>query len=602
MTANQPKPLLPVANRPIMEHVLRLLRRHGFTDTVVTVQFLAALVRNSCGNGEDFGMALQYATEEMPLGTAGSVKNAEDALRDEPFLVISGDALTDIDLTAMVRFHKEQGALVTVGLTRVPDPLEFGIVIADDDGRIQRFLEKPTWGQVFSDTVNTGIYVMEPGGLAEVPPGGSVDWSGDVFPKLLKGGAPLFGYISDGYWEDVGTHESYLKAQADVLARRVQTDIAGFEVSPGVWVAEGAEVDTDAVLTGPLCIGDYAKIEAGAHLREYTVIGSNVVVKEGAFLHRAVVHNNVYIGQGVTLRGCVIGKNTDVMRLARIEEGAVVGDECVIEPEAYLSAAVKVYPLKTIDAGAVVNTSVIWESRGQRTLFGPRGVSGLINVEVTPELAVRLASAYATTLRKGSTVTTSRDVSRAARTLKRAVQGALNASAINVIDLEAQALPVARFETSSRGYSGGIALRTTPGDPQSIDLIFLDESGAELSQADQRKLERVFSRQEFRRAFPGEIAELSYPPRVVESYTHELLRCIDMSGVREADLRVVADCAGGTTSLVLPSLLGTIGVDVHTLHNRLDEVSPNETLAEQRAGLQRLADAVCTSKAAFRAQ
>ena len=599
MTANQPKPLLPVANRPIMEHVLRLLKRHGFDETVVTVQFLAALVRNYFGDGEEFGMSLQYATEEMPLGTAGSVRNAEDALRDDAFLVISGDALTDMDLSALVRYHKDNGALVTVGLARVPDPLEFGIVITQEDGRIQRFLEKPTWGQVFSDTVNTGVYVMEPEVLAEVPPGEIVDWSGDVFPKLLKRGAPLFGYVSDGYWEDVGTHESYMKAQADVLAGRVQTDIAGFEVSPGVWVAEGAEVDPDAVLSGPMCIGDYAKIEAGAHLREYTVIGSNVVVKEGAFLHRAVVHNNVYVGQGVTLRGCVVGKNTDVMRLARIEEGAVVGDECVIEPEAYLSAGVKVYPFKTIEAGAVVNNSVIWESRGQRTLFGQRGVSGLINVEVTPELCVRLASAYATTLKKGSTVTTSRDVSRAARTLKRAVQGALNASAINVMDLEAQPLPVARFETARGNYSGGIALRTTPGDPQSVDIIFLDERGAELSQAAQRKLERVFSRQEFRRAFPGEIAELSYPPRVTDMYTQEVLRCVDLSGVKDANLKVVADCAGGTASLVLPSLLGRIGVEVHTLNNKLDEVSPTETVAQQRAGLQRLAEVVSSAKAAF---
>ncbi|HEY1626986.1 MAG TPA: mannose-1-phosphate guanyltransferase [Streptosporangiaceae bacterium] len=599
MTANQPKPLLPVANRPIMEHVLRLLKRHGFDETVVTVQFLAALVRNYFGDGEEFGMSLQYATEEMPLGTAGSVRNAEDELRDDSFLVISGDALTDMDLSALVRYHKDSGALVTVGLARVPDPLEFGIVITQEDGRIQRFLEKPTWGQVFSDTVNTGVYVMEPEVLAEVTPGEVVDWSGDVFPKLLKRGAPLFGYISDGYWEDVGTHESYMKAQADVLAGRVQTDIAGFEVSPGVWVAEGAEVDPDAVLTGPMCIGDYAKIEAGAHLREYTVIGANVVVKEGAFLHRAVVHNNVYVGQGVTLRGCVVGKNTDVMRLARIEEGAVVGDECVIEPEAYLSAGVKVYPFKTIEAGAVVNNSVIWESRGQRTLFGQRGVSGLINVEVTPELCVRLASAYATTLKKGSTVTTSRDASRAARTLKRAVQGALNAAAINVVDLEAQPLPVARFETARGNFSGGIALRTTPGDPQSVDIIFLDERGAELSQAAQRKLERVFSRQEFRRAFPGEIAELSYPPRVVDMYTQELLRCVDLSGVKDAGLKVVADCAGGTTSLVLPSLLGRIGVEVHTLNNKLDEVSPTETVAQQRAGLQRLAEVVSSAKAAF---
>src|ERR1700746_3241260 len=263
MTANQPKPLLPVANRPIMEHVLRLLKRHGFDETVVTVQFLAAMVRNYCGDGEDFGMSLQYATEEMPLGTAGSVRNAEDALRDEPFLVISGDALTDMDLSGLVRFHKDKGALVTVALAKVPNPLEFGIVITEEDGQIQRFLEKPTWGQVFSDTVNTGVYIMEPEVLAEVPPGEMVDWAGDVFAYLVHRGAPIFGYISDKYWEDVGTLESYLKAQADVLSRKVEVDIAGFEVSPGVWIAEGADVDPDAVLKGPVVVGDYAKIEAG---------------------------------------------------------------------------------------------------------------------------------------------------------------------------------------------------------------------------------------------------------------------------------------------------------------------------------------------------
>ena len=599
MTANQPKPMLPVVNRPIMEHVLRLLRKHGLTETVVTVQFLASMVRNYFGDGEDFGMSLQYATEETPLGTAGSVKNAEDALRDEPFLVISGDALTDIDLSDLIRYHKDNQALVTVALARVPDPLEFGIVIVDDDGRIQRFLEKPTWGQVFSDTVNTGIYVMQPEVLAKVPAGEVVDWSGDVFPKLLEAGAPLYGWIADGYWEDIGSHESYLKAQADVLSGKVNVEIDGFEVSPGVWIAEGAEVDPEAVLHGPLCVGDYAKIEAGAQLREYTVVGTNVIVKEGAFLHRAVVHNNVYVGRGVTLRGCVVGKNTDVMSLARIEENAVVGDECVIEPDCYLSAGVKVYPFKTIEAGAVVNTSVIWESRGQRTLFGTRGVSGLVNVEITPELCVRLASAYATTLKKGAVVTTSRDASRAARALKRAVHGALNASAINVVDLEAQPMPLARFQTSRSDCSGGIALQTTPGDPQSIDILFMDADGADLSLSAQRKLERVFSRQEYRRAFPGEIAELTYPPRVVEAYTHELLSTVDMTGVLGAGLRVVADCAGGTTSLVLPGLLGKIGVDVLTVNNRLDESSPTQSLASVRADLHRLGELVSSFGAAF---
>lgn len=313
MTANQPKPLLPVVNKPIMEHVLRLLKRHGFEDTVVTVQFLATLIRNHFGDGEELGMNLNYVAEEVPLGTAGSVKNAEEHLRGEPFIVISGDALTDIDLSDMVRFHRENGAMVTIGLKRVANPLEFGIIIVDEQGRVQRFLEKPTWGQVFSDTVNTGIYIMEPEVLDQVAEGEIVDWSGDVFPKLLKDGAPLYGYVTDGYWEDVGTHESYLSAQADVLSGRVDVEIDGFEMQPGVWVAEGAEVDPEASLRGPIYVGDYAKIEAGADIREYTVLGSNVVVRPEAFVHRSVIHGNVYIGSSTNLRGCVIGKNTDIM-------------------------------------------------------------------------------------------------------------------------------------------------------------------------------------------------------------------------------------------------------------------------------------------------
>ena len=598
MTANQPKPLLPVVNRPIMEHVLRLLRRHGFDETVVTVQFLASLVRSYFGDGDELGMHLSYATEDMPLGTAGSVKNAEDALNDDTFVVISGDALTDIDLGAVVAAHRERGALVTVCLTRVPDPVEFGIVITDEEQRIERFLEKPTWGQVFSDTVNTGIYVMEPEVFAHVPAGESVDWSGDVFPELITAGAPVFGYVADGYWEDVGTHESYLRVQSDVLNRRVDVEIDGFEVAPGVWIGEGAEVDPDAILKGPLCIGDYAKVEAGAELREYTVLGSNVVVKGGAFLDRAVVHDNVFIGPQANLRGCVIGKNSDVMRAARIEEGAVVGDECVVEEEAYLASGVKVYPYKTIKAGSLIHTSVIWESRGDSALFGPRGVSGLVNVEITPEFVVTLASAFATTLKKGSVVTTAGDASRAARAFKRALIAALTASAINVRDLEVAPVPVTRFETARSDSLGGVLLHATPGDPQAIDIVFLDEQGADLSRVAQRKLERVVSRREFRRAFPGEIAELSFPVRTLDTYAQELLRAVDVSGVDEAQLKVVLDTAGGTASLVLPIVLGRLGVDVLTVNGKLSENS-TESLAEHLRDLERLGTLVSSSKADF---
>ncbi|WP_103566161.1 sugar phosphate nucleotidyltransferase [Actinomadura rubteroloni] len=599
MTANQPKPLLPLLNRPIMEHVLRLLKRHGFDETVVTVQFLASLIRDYFGDGSELGMTLSYATEEVPLGTAGSVKNAEAALRDDRFVVISGDALTDLDLTDMVRFHRENGALVTIGLKRVPNPLEFGIVIADERGRIQRFLEKPTWGQVFSDTVNTGIYVMEPEVLDHVATGRPVDWSGDVFPRLLAEGAPLFGYVADCYWEDVGTHESYLKAQADLLSGLVDARIDGFETSPGVWIGEGAEIDPGAVLRGPLFIGDYVQVEKGAELRKFTVLGNNVVVREGAQLHRAVLGDNVFVGPFADLRGCAVGKRTDLMAGARVGEGAIIGDECTIEPEAVVHGGVKIYPFKTIEAGAVVNTSVIWESRGRRTLFGPRGVSGLVNVDITPELAVRLAGAYATTLSKGSTVVTGRDASRAARTLKRAVISALTAGTVNVQDLEACTLPAARFRAAREECAGGVYVRTTPGDSQSVDIMFFDPSGADLSQAAQRKLERVFGRQEYRRAFPGEIAELTYPARSAEAYTRDLLDRVDTGGVREAELKIILDCAGGTASLVLPSLLGRVGVEFLTRGNALDEITPTETAEQRAAGLARLGELVASSRAAF---
>jgi mannose-1-phosphate guanylyltransferase/phosphomannomutase len=598
MTSSMPKPLLPVVNRPIMEHVLRLLKRHGLTETVVTVQFLASMVRNYFGDGEELGMNLTYANEEMPLGTAGSVKNAEEALKDDAFLVISGDALTDFDLTDLMRFHREKGALVTVCLTRVPDPLEFGITIVDEQGRVERFLEKPTWGQVFSDTVNTGIYVMEPEVFDYVQAGVSVDWSGDVFPQLMKEGKPIYGYIADGYWEDVGTHDSYSKAQADVLEGKVEVEIDGFEISPGVWVAEGAEVDPEAVLLGPLYVGDYAKVEAGAEIREHTVLGSNVVVKRGAFLHRVVVHDNVYIGPQSNLRGCVIGKNTDVMRAARIEEGAVIGDECRIEEESIIADGVRVYPFKTVEAGAFVNTSVIWESRGQERLFGARGVSGILNVEITPELAVRLAGAYATTLKKGSTVTTARDHSRGARALKRAVISALQASAIDVRDLENVPMPLARQQTA-RGSAGGIMIRTTPGVPESVDILFFDERGADLSQGGQRKLDRVYARQEYRRAFPGEIGDLYFPATVFDSYSGALLRAVDTSGVAEAGLKIVVDAAGGSGGLVLPSLLGKLEVEALTVNAGLNESRPTETREERRAGLVRLGEMVASSRADF---
>src|SRR5438105_15930526 len=210
LTSNQPKPMMPLVNRPMMEHIVGLLNRHGFEEIVVTLAFMPNAIRTYFGDGSEFGVRMVYATEEQPLGTAGSVRNAMDELGGR-FLVISGDGLTDIDLGKIVDFHDEREALATIGLVAVENPLEFGIVITREDGSIERFLEKPTWGQVFSDTINTGIYVLEPEIFDHIPEG-VVDFSGEVFPALLEKGKPLYGSMAEGYWEDVCTLESYARA------------------------------------------------------------------------------------------------------------------------------------------------------------------------------------------------------------------------------------------------------------------------------------------------------------------------------------------------------------------------------------------------------
>lgn len=596
LTSNQPKPMVPLANRPLMEHIVFLCKRYGFEDLVVTVQFLASLVRQYFGNGEDFGVQLSYATEERPLGTAGSVKNAESAF-DEPFLVISGDALTDIDLAKVARYHEEKGALVTVVLSRQANPLEYGIVITDPHDRIERFLEKPGWGQVFSDTVNTGIYVLEPEIFDYIPADSPFDFSKDLFPILLEKGAPMFGYVAEGYWTDVGTIEAYMQAHHDVLDRKVDIEIPGFEIADRVWVGDGAIIDPDARIEGPALLGEHAKVEAGAHLREYTVLGNNSVVKDGAFLHRSVVHDNAYVGPGANLRGCLVGRNADVRRNARLEEGVVVGDEGFVGEEAVLQPNVKVYPFKTVEAGAVISRSIVWESRGARTLFGATGVSGLINVDITPDLAVRLAMAYATTLKRGSTVVASRDASRAARTIKRALIAGLNGAGIHVHDLEVAPVPVTRFHLRSARATGGVTVTTLAGDSQSIELRFLGPDGTDVDESTERAIERVYYRDDYRRAFPDEIGELRFPPRALEFYQAGLLQSLNLDLIRSAPLKAVVDCAFGATALVLPGVLGRLGSEVLTVNAYLDETRPTLTEQERMDHIQQLAALVRASRA-----
>ncbi len=560
LTYNQPKPMIPMANRALMEHVVALLKRHGFNDVVVTVGFQANAIQTYFGNGAEFGVRMKYASEESPLGTAGSVRNAMQQL-DEPFIVISGDVLTDIDLSAIVDFHNEKKALATIALRSVPNPLEFGIVITREDGTIERFLEKPSWGQVFSDTINAGIYVFEPEIFGFVGPG-AVDFSSDVFPRLAAEGNLLFGYVTGGYWEDIGTLDAYARAHQDILDGRVEVELPGFALRNGIWLGEGVHVDPRAEIKGPAIIGDYCSVESGATLGEYTVLGRNVRVGADAYLERAIVHDNTYLGAGVRLRGCTVGRRSELRRGARIEEGAVLGDECFIGEHAAVHPGVKIYPFKTVEHGAIVNSSIVWESRGARNLFGRTGVSGLANVDISPELAARLAMAFATTLSRGATVTVSRDTSRAARMLKQSVVAGLNASGVDVADLDVATAPLTRFAARSNRSAGGVTVRLCAEDAQSVTIGIFGAEGTDIPEAAQRKIERIFYREDFRRCLASETGDISYPTRVPDLYAQALLAHVDLDAIRAARFKVVLDYAYGAASFVMPAVLGKLGADV----------------------------------------
>jgi len=564
LTSNQPKPMVPIANKPTAQHILDLLVRHGIDEVIMTVAFLPQVIRNHFGDGSSLGMHIEYSVEETPLGTAGSVKNAESAL-DDTFIVISGDALTDFDLTAVIDFHRAREALVTIALKSVENPLEFGVVIVDEAGRIERFLEKPGWGQVFSDTINTGIYVLEPQVLDHIPVGEPYDFSHQLFPRLFEQRKPLYGVLCDGYWQDVGSLEQYLEANRDALDGRVNLQIPGVRLRGNVWVGQGVDLDTLDNVAGPAVIGNYAKIDPAAVIGPHAVLGTNVVVRAGAHVADAVVGDGSYLGAGSRITGAVLGNSVDVRANAVIAAGAVIGDQSSVGEGAIVGNNVKVYPFKVIEPGSSVKTSLISETRGMSTLFGRHGIRGLINVDITPETAVRLAMSYGTLLNKDAVVTTSRDPHPASRVLKRAFIAGLNASGIAVRDLRVAPVTLNRFDMRTGAAAGGIHVRISLDNPEEAEILFAEPPGVPISPKTERTIENNYHREDFRRALHTEMGTITFPPRLVETYLSALFEQWDRQLIAERGLRVAVDCSRSGAAFLVAGVLDRLEVESVTV-------------------------------------
>lgn len=582
LTCDLPKPMVPILNRPIAEHIINLLKRHQVTEVVATLHYLPDVMRDYFQDGSDFGVQMTYAVEEdQPLGTAGCVKNIAELL-DETFLVISGDSVTDFDLTAAIEFHKRNKSKATLILTRVPNPVEFGVVITDEQMRIRRFLEKPSASEIFSDTVNTGTYILEPSVLEYLPVNEECDFSKDLFPLLLEKDEPMYGYIAEGYWCDVGHLDAYREAQYDGLHQKVLLDYAYEEQKPGIWIGQNTYIDPTAKIEAPALIGSNCRIGARVHIEAGTVIGDNVTVGADADLKRPILWNGAIIGEEVHLRACVICRGTRVDRRAHVLEGAVVGPLCTVGEEAQVSPGVRVWPSKKIESGATLNINLIWGQTAQRNLFGQRGVQGLANIDITPEFAVKLGAAYGSTLKPGSLVAISRDQRSISRMASRALIAGLMSVGINVQNLEATAIPITRMVIPTMAVAGGLHVRVHPDRADSLLIEIFDSKGINISKGQEKKIEGAYSKEDFRRSQIHEIGNVGYPSQVLDVYSTGFEKNINIAAIRHSSSKVVIDYAYSVSGAVLPILLAKFGCDAVVLNASLN---PMAFSSPEREGL-----------------
>jgi mannose-1-phosphate guanylyltransferase / phosphomannomutase len=565
LTSNQPKPMVSIVGKPCMEHILELLKQHGMEDVIVTVAFLPQAIRSYFGDGSSLDMNIGYSVEESPLGTAGSVRLAADRL-DDTFLVISGDALCDVDLTRLVEFHREKGASVTIGLKSVDNPLEFGIVVTDEEGRIERFLEKPSWGQVFSDTINTGIYVLEPEVLRHIPTDRPYDFSKELFPLLLEMGRPMYGFVLDGYWQDIGNLDQYRQANFDALDERVRLEIGGIRIKGNIWLGEGVDLTDLGQIEGPAYLGNYCRVAPDASVGPYSVLSTSVTLRERARVERTIVDASTYFGRSTVVEGAIIGRACDLRSHVRVHEGVAIGDEVSIGSESVIMPGVRIYPYKEVETGSQLFESLIWESRGTSRIFRQQGVSGLVNVDLTPDVAVRLAAALGTALKRGARVVASREGTPAARMIKRAMLSGIASTGVDVSDLRVIPAAVARHLMKAEGHEAGFHVGTSPNDPEAVRIQFFEAPGIEMSQKMQQEVEKHFARGELRRVSAAEVGAMSYPARVHESYASDLLRSVDVERVRARGFRLVVDYGFSAASYVLPLVLGPLDVEVVAAH------------------------------------
>lgn len=562
LTCGRPKPMVPVANKPVMEHILDLLKMHGIVNVAATLQYMPDMVREYFEDGSKFGIRLKYYVENKPLGTAGSVKNAEDFL-DGTFLVISGDALTDIDLKSAVGFHTERNATATLVLKRVDVPLEYGVVVTDGDGRIIRFVEKPGWGEVFSDTVNTGIYILSPEIFDYIRPGEAFDFSKNLFPLLLKDKKRMYGYITEDYWCDIGDAAAYIKAHNDIMNGIVKVNIPGEEKEAGILIGTGTEIDDGVFLRAPCIIGSGCRIRENAEIGSFSVIGNNSIISDRCGVKRSIIWKNCFLGDNVQLRGSIICGNVHIKKDATVFEQSIVGEHSLVDERVVIRPSVKVWPDKYIEQGSEVHDNIVWGSKAGRQIFANRGVGGHVNTDITPEFAARIGAAYGAAIGNKGNIGVSFDLSPGALMIKHAVISGLLSSGISVIDYGMLTLPALRYAVRFYRMDGGIHASVCMGDESKVMIELLDRTGSNIDKSAERKIENSFTRNDFNRCESGRIKNVAEIREFMEYYKKSILHEVKSKNMK---YRIALNACTGYVSRVIKDLLEELDLSVEAVN------------------------------------
>lgn len=484
VTSICPKPMIKIMDKPVLGYILELLKRNGITDVCMTLGYMPEVIK-SYVKGENFGLNIETRVEKTPLGTAGGVKGCADFIGEEDFLVISGDGICDFDLKECIAFHKEKNAEVTIVLYSHPAPTEYGLVVTNEDGRIERFIEKPSWDAVCTDCINTGIYIISAGILREIPDDVSYDFGKDLFPKLLEKKRRMYGIRADGYWCDIGGTEAYLQCCADILQGKGKVDIDVPRVRKGVW--SGTEIcENDVLITPPVYIGKNASLGKRVRLGPNTVIGDDSVIGNGAYIGSSII-DGASIGENASVSGSILCRGVSVGRDCVIEEGTTVGEKAKIGDKCFVFPKVKIWQEREIPAGTRLKDNVVSGMLKESLSFGSGStIGGEFNIDITPSVCTDIGAALSSFGKVGI----GSGGGSAAIVAADAISCGIRSSGGEAIRLDSPFPSALSFSASVLGLSASVFVKS---EENSVTLMFFDGDGRALPRDKQRKIEASFS-------------------------------------------------------------------------------------------------------------